>query len=362
MNISDYQRQACRTARIDWADKHRRHIPVLGLIGELGSLATEIKKGLRDGAAYTDSHANIVEEFGDLFWYLSAVATHHRLKLAALKPPASSRRPRSSYGHVYAMVEAFAELTAVLEGAQDTEKAAIRDSLAKAYHAALVGVKRERLNLRGILSGNLRKVNGMFGAGDLGPAPCFDARFPRYERLPRRAIVHFLERKRGSSRLEVVLRSRDLNIGDRLTDNASQEDGYRFHDAFHLAYVAALGWSPVARAMFRLKRKSDPIVDEVQDGARAAIVEEAIAHLAFDYARGHSMLSGLDRIDPGLLKLIQRMVHGLEVEACSMVEWQRAIFMGLAAFRGLQRYRGGWLILDARTRSLTFRRRMRGGD
>jgi hypothetical protein len=35
-------------------------------------------------------------------------------------------------------------------------------------------------------------------------------------------------------------------------------------------------------------------------------------------------------------------------------EWQRAIFVGFSAFRMLKRNRGGWLILDAETRSLSY--------
>ena len=45
-------------------------------------------------------------------------------------------------------------------------------------------------------------------------------------------------------------------IGDELTDNAYKDDGYRFHDVFHSAYVAILGWSPVIRKLLKRKRKS----------------------------------------------------------------------------------------------------------
>ena len=36
-------------------------------------------------------------------------------------------------------------------------------------------------------------------------------------------------------------------VGAALTDNAYQDDGYRFHDVFHIAFTAILGWSPVLR-------------------------------------------------------------------------------------------------------------------
>ena len=42
----------------------------------------------------------------------------------------------------------------------------------------------------------------------------------------------------------------------------------RFHDIFHLSYAAILGWSPTVRALLRCKRKSDPRVDEVEDGGK----------------------------------------------------------------------------------------------
>ena len=42
------------------------------------------------------------------------------------------------------------------------------------------------------------------------------------------------------------------------------------------------GWSPVLRSLLKLKRKTDPELDENQDGARATIIEEGIAMRAVD--------------------------------------------------------------------------------
>jgi hypothetical protein len=49
----------------------------------------------------------------------------------------------------------------------------------------------------------------------------------------------------------VFLRRNGVNIGDRLTDNKLEKDDYRFHDVFHLANAAILGWSPVLRVIPR---------------------------------------------------------------------------------------------------------------
>jgi hypothetical protein len=59
----------------------------------------------------------------------------------------------------------------------------------------------------------------------------------------------------------VRLRRNDVNIRDRLTDDKAEEDDYRFHDVFHLAHAAILGWSPVTRALFKVKRKSRQNLD-----------------------------------------------------------------------------------------------------
>jgi hypothetical protein len=198
----------------------------------------------------------------------------------------------------------------------------------------------------------------MYGPDSPGPARCFDgSTTPLFETLPRKLDIQFLERERGKGRVEIILRANNINIGDRLTDNAAIDDGYRYHDAFHLAYVAVLGWSPVTRAIFRCKRKSNSQKDEVEDGARAIIIEEALTHTVFNYAVGHSLLKGLDRLDHNILKLIGRMVRNLEVGACELHEWQRAVLVGYEAFRSLKKNKGGWLSLDADTQSLAYSRR-----
>lgn len=360
MNLDAYQRKAFATARIDWGNSRTRHIPTFGVIGELGSLTSELKKSLRDGKAYTDGSRNLIEEFGDLLWYVAAIASRHDLRLQELldSTPATPRAQHGTFSHIYGMVSAFAKLVALVPdlGADlhSSEKRRLAHLLGQSLRCTLIAIHREQIRLETVLTQNLRKVTGAFGSEVTRPAPCFDAHFPIYEQLPRRTNVQFLERSRGKGRLEVVLRVNEINIGDRLTDNAAKDDGYRFHDAFHLAYTAVLGWSPVVRTTFRCKRKSDSQVDEIQDGARAAIIEEAISQTVFNYARGHSMLEGLDRIDHGILKLIRTMVRGLEVKRCALHEWQRAIFVGFQAFRALKRNRGGWLLLDAEARSLTY--------
>ena len=67
----------------------------------------------------------------------------------------------------------------------------------------------------------------------------------------------------GPGRIVTLINGR--KFGDPLRDNRYEDDGYRFHDIFHLSYASVLGWSPTLRALLRCKRKSDPKIDEVED-------------------------------------------------------------------------------------------------
>ena len=79
-----------------------------------------------------------------------------------------------------------------------------------------------------------------------------------------------------------------------------------------------LGWSPVPRAILKRKRKGDPLKDEVEDGGRAAVIEEGVAALVFDYARVHGWLIGVVDLDYDLLRRVKSVTSHLEVGRCSI--------------------------------------------
>ena len=157
------------------------------------------------------------------------------------------------------------------------------------------------------------------------------------------------------NKLYVYQRCNGLNIGDRLTDNIMTPDDYRFHDVFHYAYAAVLGWSPVIRARFRLKRKSRLHVDEAEDGARATLIEEGIAIWIFGQAKGLNFFEGLRPNDLSLtlLKSVRQFVAGYEVARRPLWVWEEAILQGYDAFRYLRRERQGRVRIDFHQRSLT---------
>ena len=58
--------------------------PLLGLFGETGSLLSEVKKKQRDRASYLGYAGAVVEELGDVLWYLTAVAARGGLSLGEI--------------------------------------------------------------------------------------------------------------------------------------------------------------------------------------------------------------------------------------------------------------------------------------
>jgi NTP pyrophosphatase (non-canonical NTP hydrolase) len=120
--------------------------------------------------------------------------------------------------------------------------------------------RRKNLRLSAVAAANLKKTASRW----LQPTDqaLFDELYPEGERLPRRFIAEL--RDNGHGLVDLLIDGK--SFGAKLKDNAYESDGYRFHDVFHLASATMLGWSPVLRALLDKKRKSNPSVDEVEDG------------------------------------------------------------------------------------------------
>jgi len=143
-------------------------------------------------------------------------------------------------------------------------------------------------------------------------------------------------------------------VGAALTDNAYQDDGYRFHDVFHIANAAVLGWSPVLRGLIKRKRRSDPKTDEVEDGGRAAVIEEGVVAAVFDYARQHAFLRGVTQVDEALLHTVRGMCGHLEVTGQPPAAWCKAILDGFSVWREIVAHSGGRVEADLDTQTVRY--------
>ncbi len=211
------------------------------------------------------------------------------------------------------------------------------------------------LSLGEIAERNLDKTRGRW-LKTLAPRVLFDAEYPTHEQLPREFEYTFAYSTVDGIEKIVLLDKEGKQVGDPLTDNANKDDGYRFHDVLHLAHAAVLGWSPVVRKLLGRKRKSVPRVDEVEDGGRAWVIDEAIAAAVYEYAERHRFLEGATRVDWELLRSIKGLTAGYEVRSCTAAEWEITILTGLRVWREVRHEDGGTVRGNLVRRTLEFTR------
>jgi NTP pyrophosphatase (non-canonical NTP hydrolase) len=429
MNVHDYDNFVRRTDQYkDRSPKDRRAIAIYGLVGEIGSLGSAMKKRLlAEGGQQNWDQPNdeIVEEIGDVIWYcfsLSQIANVARPiniltnDIALLKREISGKNKRARKIHAALDEAKKVEFLAAAKSFPSTKGMSFDHYQILAFHTARtrgkdllevciavlwqLGAELLRdtlpdieltlnknvadrpintvlgeiawhlsaiatlvnLSMNDVVKRNVDKVS--FRADRGTPTPHYDSVRGPKEQLPRKFAVSFVSL--GPNRSRMYLNGKQL--GDDLTDNAYEDDGYRFHDAWHLAHVAHLGWSPVIRKLMGRKRKSgDGLIDEVEDGARAQIVEELVlkaihsegARLASESSRCST--DGPVRTFPNrsvitfrLLKSLSEYVKGLEVAANRYWEWENAIFDGSDLYFQLRAETQGTVTIDMSSRSISF--------
>jgi hypothetical protein len=110
------------------------------------------------------------------------------------------------------------------------------------------------------------------------------------------------------------------------------------------------------RDLLRLKRKSDPVADDAEDGARAVFAEEGISAILARLAESRLGFLTEEAVDGDALALVRTATNGLEVGQLPTWLWRRAISQGFFAMKQLDENGGGYLIADLDARSLTFQR------
>jgi NTP pyrophosphatase (non-canonical NTP hydrolase) len=424
MLVSDYDTFVKETEQYaNKADSDRKAISIFGLVGEIGSLISAVKKQMLGELPWDQPNAEIREELGDIMWYafsvaqivntspvniftiniadlkreMSGTAEHDRKVQAVLDGgnreqflEAAKAFPRTAEMHFHDY-QKLAYLTARTDGDvlmkvclavlwqlaaemmrhylpeierelnRSVPDRPLNDILGDvAWHlsalASLVG-----LDLDDVAEANIRKVGFRGNRNDR--TPLHDAGEPEQQQFPRRFDVVFLTVGPGRSRMYW----NGQRLGDDLTDNAHDNDGYRFHDVMHLANIAHLGWSPVVRKMMDRRRHDPPKTKEVEDGGRAQVVEELIVKAI------HTEGERLARVrHPGvpdaelrlfesrgdisfrLLQTLRNYADGLEVASNRFWEWEDAIFFGNELYDQLKRQRQGTVTVDLEARTLKY--------
>lgn len=353
-------------APTDILDAHDLRPVLLGLYGEVGGIMATAKKHKRDGDRFPGYQRAASEEFGDALWYFTALCRRLAIDLEGLFSEASSGEGYRMIGIAsdvaggacasVALPVSTADLDARLfnlgrSAAALLDEAPDRPRLLAFARAYLEALNATDLIFAEVVRGNLVKARGAFLAPDASQLTDFDAKFNAEEQLPQKFAIRMNQRSSGKS----YLQWNGVFIGDPLTDNIGDPDGYRFHDVFHLANAAILHWSPVVRALIKHKRKSIPNYDEAEDGGRAIVVEEGVTAWIFTQAKEVAFFEGQTRVSLGLLKSIGEFVKGFEVEKCPLKLWESSILQGYEVFRKLRDEKGGWIVGDRNARTVVYK-------
>ena len=374
-SLVGYQRAVRET---DHLPNDGLHTAAFGLFGEVGSLLAVVKKRRRDAAAFDGYEHAILEELGDVLWYLTCLVNRASLDLTVLAQQAvdnlsaskaDTNRCRTwgdiqpsfsktSDADLFDAMSRLAELSGALVGALRGEIVQrspdrIETDLVRILQGLIATAEAANIDLDRAARRNLAKVFSRYPSSFVYP-PLVDETQPPHERLPRQFEL-FIGEHEVNGKTYVIQTCNGVIVGDRLTDNKTEADDYRFHDVFHVAYAVHLGWSPILRGLFRVKRRSRPTIDENEDGARAGLIEEGIATFIFGRALDRNLFEGLNHLDFDLLKMVQGFVRGFESERCALWQWERAILDGYKVFRELKKHRRGFIVADLEAHTLEFR-------
>lgn len=359
--LSEYAAQIADTDVLDPTDV----CPILqGLYGEVGGIMSTAKKHIREKSAFPGFKRAAEEEFGDTLWYLAALCRRLGVSFDELFAEATRGEGFRRIGVERDMEGAFAHVALPLStetvdttlfklgrsAADLLEITPDRAKLVQFTSHYLDALHAAKLSFADVAWGNLRKARGAFLEPQPGDLIDFDVKFGIEEQLPRLFKIRVNQRDSGRS----YLQWNGVFIGEPLTDNCPDPDGYRFHDVFHFAYAAILHWSPVTRALIKHKRKSNPEYDETQDSGRAIVVEEGLTAWIFTRAKELDFFQGQEHISLGILKTIGEFVTGYEVSKCPFKLWERAILGGYEVFRQVREAQGGWIIGDRGLRTIRY--------
>lgn len=388
LTIAEYAAKAQETDRFAEVPEGASKL-TFGFFGEVGGLLAALKKANRDQLHESETEV-AGEEIGDALWYLVAMVNAQAIDPQALGLHCLAclrkrfmESDRDSQGAInfrqidgliafygsglearrVELLGELARMSGEVVGHGSRSQLALGQSTQADLFGQLLAMlglvcASFMLKLEDVARDNLIKIHGRWPGQDRMYARLFGDGLAEHEQLPHEIPMEFIERE-TSRGTYVIQRLNGVYIGDRLTDNSNEPDDYRFHDVFHLAYVAHLGWSPVIRALLKVKRKSNPKVDENEDGARAIIIEEGIATWIFNHAKKRRFYEDVPvgKLDYGLLKQIHSMVSGYEVDACPLWQWEQAILDGFRVFRELRKleHRGGTVIVNMTDHTLTFK-------
>ncbi|MDT2022301.1 hypothetical protein [Methylocella sp. CPCC 101449] len=435
MRVSDlYAFVSQSDVSVSMANDQRERIATLGLVSEIGSVLSALKKDIlskpkRDDAGWYLIRGELKEQLGDSIWYAVMLAQclddpraanifksdiemlHRQLsgrarndkrvqeELGTEKRDAFLAAASVYLEHSNQPIDLY-QSTAFIT--RRTEGDELRNVCAAVLQQLAAQISRDFLpNMEMALNHEVRPKDPVDALGEIiwhlsalasvydlklskiialtqekakfrnpanEPGPRHDSKIDG-ERFPDKFEVHFRDNGKAQTEMFWVENgSCKAKLGAPLTDNDHKGDGYRFHDVMHVSFAVFLGWSPNLRAFMKLKRKSSPKLDEIEDGGRAKILEEAVileVHLQAELFETFFQEAGIsiqgspyaypNALSFEFLRRLHELCKGHEVYGNPKQDWESAIREGYDCYHKLRDANGGIIAVDMVGKKISFR-------
>lgn len=226
--LNDYQLIARQT---DQKNKLRGleglTFPLLGLFGEVGTLLSALKKKQRDQESYIGYNDAVIEEFGDVLWYFSNIASRASLNLSVLAQNISrdlqdwdnaKNESFKTFADIQAKKNAngspdspaFEEALIALAGKVGlllnvfhlnkiaNNRDTLSANLVEIFRALIEAANAADIDLANAASLNVKKIHSRWPE-QKKYVPLFDDGFDSLEQFPRKIEMHIFEVKRAKS-------------------------------------------------------------------------------------------------------------------------------------------------------------------
>jgi NTP pyrophosphatase (non-canonical NTP hydrolase) len=237
LTLDQYQRLAGKT---DWTRDTNKpaDLPLLGLFGEVGSLMSEVKKKQRDVSSSRSYVDTVLEELGDVLWYLSTISDRYGVPLSAVantgmasfgliapqggltfaslqaQQPLPFQYPTRTFEYtLMQLAAATGKLLQIYEAGPPTGGMLIL-SLHEVFTSLLHAVNEAHVSMEDAAKRNLVKIHDRWPVDRKYPHH-FDARFPPEERIPRQLTIDIFERE-VNGKTYVLQRCNGVLVGDRV--------------------------------------------------------------------------------------------------------------------------------------------------
>jgi NTP pyrophosphatase (non-canonical NTP hydrolase) len=307
VKLNEYQELAAETDQFPEEDdetashptdlSRARLVPLLGLVGEVGSVLVEYKKLVQAGPIHSRFREQLAEELGDMLWYLAAVATKAGLKLEDIaQQNLDKTRDRWTIPR-----------RRILHDADRPEDQQLPRTFAYRFSNELVD-GRMKLRVRDVIDGS--------ASGNPLTDNSYEDDGYRYHDVMHLAFAASL----GWSPVYRKMLKDAGKIRKRFSD---------------------------------LPGEPGRIKEDTEDGGRAQVIEEGIVAAAYVY---YSQNAGTETIGWLLLRHIKDLVGStkIEVHERTEAEWELALLRGFRVWSLLREHGGGIVRGDLNTGELVF--------